>query len=359
MKHLCIAVISILIFAPLHASGKTKVAVETFQTAARPGSCFLNGWGNSLGREFQREISNALFRSNKYEIVSEKEEGKEIHYSVLGAIRQFESCSFGAWDKSKEKNRFRRWVFGLKNSGLKEGYKHYSAKVLMDILIIDNETREVVEVFSAKGKDSQTLPDLRSAYDGLSFNELSFVESPIGQATKNALLKSLRRILTALPEKRSSVLAKGNELEESELNSMASTTTKASSSAKKFVCRSESSKTGFSPCRIIGLDETNSKVKVIDEYLNEKLALSSDSIYRLVARNRVPKRGVKLFVDLELSGLGDYENKRYLVCSYSDRVGTNFIVNCQGTDYAIDFKTAYYKQKVKIKLPNQEQLVSR
>ncbi|MEO0337170.1 MAG: CsgG/HfaB family protein, partial [Pseudomonadota bacterium] len=190
---------------------KTRLAISTFEnkTGSSGGSCkFSYRRFRSLGKGLKDQLTTWLVKTRRFS-VQERENLKKMyneehklvnsnkryapkanqfkaaHYSITGAITKFEMC-----DSDMGGDVDVGGLFGLKNAGLEVGASRTTAKVGLDIRIVDVETGEVLSAFAVSGKASSTGVSVDGDIKGADFGTEAFKNTPLGEATDKAVKKA-------------------------------------------------------------------------------------------------------------------------------------------------------------------------
>lgn len=364
------------------AEGKTRVAISKFKDKTGNGRCNLSFWGNRLSQGFRDQIATALMKSRKVNVVERenlknmyneehglinadtstlptKNRFKAAHYSITGAVTQFELCSGGLKGKVDVGS-----LIGIKNSGLKVGAGRASAKVAIDMRIIDTETGEVVMSFESTGKSSKVGFDIDGDYKGANFSSDAFRSSPIGKATKIAIKKAVKKIVKGLPKKRDSQIDLANTSVPKSNPSLSKKRSRGKSSRSKaararsgksrdsFVCNILDDYWGnYVACRVISLSKTGSRVKVLNQK-NGKFAFTTpDKVFKLRPLSKSPDIGDTYYVNSVAAGMCSGCKKQYRTCRVTDSLDGEYILNCRGKEFSMAPKMLYGLSKVSFKKP--------
>lgn len=209
--------LSILLSSVL-ASAATPVSITKFTNKAPDHACRHDWfwWRDYLGSGFQEMLANELVSSGKVELLerevihdiyndehnlvnSEEDKSlkrgkfKKARFTIAGAVTEFEYCA--------ERNATRVNVgaiasllgaTGVPSVGV--GFGKATAKLAIDVRVIDTETGRVVKTIRAEG----SAEDSRFALDTDYVDYASREKTPMGRAVRDAIRKAGEQIVSSL-----------------------------------------------------------------------------------------------------------------------------------------------------------------
>jgi curli biogenesis system outer membrane secretion channel CsgG len=196
------------------SSGKgVRVAISTLDDKTGTGECHSNWfWDNNIGTGFRAQLATELAKykdlsiqerenlrtmhEEEHELINadesalpKKKKFKAAQYSITGAVTEFEYCA------GKRQGKLNVGAFfGQPDLGVEIGGRKSSAKVAMDIRVIDVETGAVVDSFRAVGKAKRTGLNVDINYREVEFGSSGYDNTPLGAATRESLRDAAAKI---------------------------------------------------------------------------------------------------------------------------------------------------------------------
>ena len=363
------------------AEAKTRLAISTFEnkTGSSSGSCKFRyrRWA-SLGKGLKTQLTTWLVKTRRFS-VQERENLKKMHreehqlinsdkryapkanqfkaahYSITGAITKFEMCESGLGGDVDVGG-----LFGLKNAGLEVGAQRSTAKVGLDIRIVDVETGEVLSAFTASGKASSTGVKIDGDIKGADFGTEAFKNTPLGEATDKAVKKAAKKIFEIVPERTSAPSqdvasargTNGDAVTAGANGSSGGAVFRVDGQSIDHICLSSSFPIG---CKPIATSKTGKKVKVIDLSKGKKQVYDSKNVKKLEPAGDKLKVGSEAYVSCYFKGAGcGHRKKTFKSCLITDQFDDSFIINCGGSDYTVQPQALFLGTDMKRKVAGQK-----
>lgn len=207
------------------AARKPRIAVAAFEDKASGGECYRGGrW---LGSGFQEQLLTALAKSGKVQIYERAHIDKiydqehnlrnrnkrggprknlfeAADYSIAGAVTAFESCFEGSSTGISVGGLLNRTLLKNKQSvgldRLNVGFGSEKAQAIVDVRLVDVETGEIMKSISAEGTSNRRNVKLDTQIYGAGFSHRGFKNTPLGEATRDAIEDAAQQILAAIPD---------------------------------------------------------------------------------------------------------------------------------------------------------------
>lgn len=210
---------------PTISYAKTRLAVSTFEDKSGSQSSCNKGilreiMGDKLGRGFKDQLITELSKTGQFQIVerdnlkkmySEEHElinadpstkprkkgFKAAEYSIVGSVTSFELCQNNVGGDLD--------VGSLLTGGKKSfdvGAERSSAKVVLDVRVVNVATGVVVNSFRAEGDAVSTDFKLSGSIKNARFGSKGFYKTPLGEATREALKDAADKITNTLRNRR-------------------------------------------------------------------------------------------------------------------------------------------------------------
>lgn len=342
---------------PLTGNAKTRISVSTFSDKSGTSRCAIRWWGRRLGSGFQDQMISALVEKGRFDVqergnlktmyneehnlinsdssaAPRKNRFKAAHYSITGAVTSFEMCSEGGGSKLNVGK-----LLGFNTSKLKVGGKVQKATVVLDIRVVDVEQGSVIVAFKSEGKASSTKFDVNGSIKGAEFGSDAFKNSPIGEASREAIDKAVKKISFRLKDKKDPKrkVARGRRGEDQDDEEF-----KPRKRKPKNVCMFNSVEA--EACKIIAKSKSGKKISVLNVAKGKKVLLKSKQVYRMLPVKKDPKLGRELWVSCKSIPNKCYENNSFRKCIVSDQIGDEFLINCKGKEYQTP-KNALFRAK--------------
>lgn len=361
-------VVGILITCSLSSTAvaKTRVAVSKFDNKAGSGRCYLGFFGSNLGSGFTDQIITSLVNTGKYEIVERdnlkkmyNEEHKLVnadhstlpqgnkfkaaHYSITGAVTSFELCNSKVGGNVDVGG-----LLGMKNSGLKVGGSKASAKVVIDLRVVDVESGTVVTSLRSEGSSSAADIDLKGNVKGAGFGTNAFYSSPIGEATREAIDDAVKKLVTSLPEK-----SDGNNVAENSqvravdqrkpsaqnMNSTSgSSGVEPSETTSNLICPASSiyMDSSYGYCKVIQMSKTGQRAQTILMANGKETLLDTTKILEINPIQTSPQIGQLVFMACKsIQSPMSCPQKLITSCKVIDSVADKVAVVCNRREYTV------------------------
>lgn len=357
------------------AQAKTRLAVSKFSDKSGHSRCKTSFFGNNLGSGMTDQLISELKNESKFVILERenlknmyseehelinadsrtrpvKNKFKAAHYSIVGAITSFELCSSdvgGSVDVGG--------LLGMKKSGLNIGGGQQSAKVALDLRVVDVTTGEVLTSFTSEGSASSTKVDIKGNVQGAKFGSGAFFSTPLGEATREALKKATERLAQEIPEKADDVVAaaprpnnvgQAARMPTSSGRSVAQAT--QISSSHYCLHNKYSSGTTYQMCKVLNLSG-NGSAKVLNLATGTQSLTKLSDIYTTDTSTSV-KPGEKVIVPCTqfssfavTSCYAQRREKRAVECTVVDKVDDLVSVMCETKDFSVKRSAIFLPKK--------------
>ena len=203
---------------------KPRVSVTAFENKANSGQCY-RGAGD-LGSGFAEQLITALSESDKIQIY-EREKINQVYnqehnlvnrsrtggprknkfesadFTIAGAITEFSSCVQGNDTGVSVGGLLSRTVFKNTNVDMHHldvGVGSEKSKVVADIRVINVETGEVLKSVKASGAKTKKNFKFDTSVYGAGFKTDQFKDTPLGEATRDAITEAVHKIVASLPD---------------------------------------------------------------------------------------------------------------------------------------------------------------
>jgi len=188
------------VYAP-YGGPKMTIAVLTFENKTR-------GRGSQeIGEGLTEMLTTELFKTGRFILVERsaiKEIVNEQALGQTGLVRQGSSAKVGQLAGAQflvkgavTEFKYRAGGGGgaLAFQGVSLGMKSNSAKVGIDIRIIDSSTGQIVDSYNARAKAKSSGVKFGFSRQDLQFGAGGFENTPLGQATREAMQKAINFII--------------------------------------------------------------------------------------------------------------------------------------------------------------------
>lgn len=199
------------------AQAGIPISITKFTNKAGSSNCRYgwDWWERNLGSGFKEMLADELLKSDQielferetisemynseHELVNSQEDTsikrgkfKKAKYTFVGAVTEFEYCA------SEKKGSVNvgaiAGLFGVPAPDIDVGMKGASAKIAIDLRVIETETGRILKSVRAEG----SVNDQKFALD-TRFGDFSSQEnSPMGQAAREAISKAAKQALTVI-----------------------------------------------------------------------------------------------------------------------------------------------------------------
>ena len=207
-----------ILFSSVLASAATPVSITKFANKAPDTGCRHDWvwWHDYLGSGFQEMLANELVSSGKVELLereviqdiydgehnlvnSEEDTSlkrgkfKKARFTIAGAVTEFEYCA----DRSGARVNVGAIASLLGASGVPSvgvGFGKATAKLAIDVRIIDTETGRVIKTVRSEGSAEDSRFSLDTQYGDYATRE----KTPMGRAVRDAIQKASAQIVSSL-----------------------------------------------------------------------------------------------------------------------------------------------------------------
>ncbi len=222
MTVMTVAIGTVFVTATAAAAVKpTRISVTRFEDKhARSCDEFVWFDYDTLGSGMQDQLITELSKTDKYAIqeraelesvyvnehelinankkfAPKKNKFRAAQYTIVGAITGFEYCHKGKARKVNVGALLDRVTNGLVPDLEVERSKR-SAKVILDMRIINVETGEVVKSFAAEGKIDRSDLQISGDAVGVAFGSDDFEKTPLGEAAREAIKNAVQFVITTI-----------------------------------------------------------------------------------------------------------------------------------------------------------------
>ena len=240
-------------------------------------------------------------------------------------------------------------IFGFKKTGLKLGGGVSKARVALDVRIVDVENGEIVDSFVVEGTASSAKFKVKGDYKGSRFGSNAVGNTPLGEATREALAKAATKIDDVIPDRKDDPRNVAADEEESGSNNrMASKSRRGSSgpdargsssrltSKMKHLC---TTKFNFiwSGCKIVKKSKTGKRIMVLKMENSKKQTVKPADI-RVITPMENAEIGQDVLMTCNLDETPcSWERKYgYAQCVVVDTMDSDVIVSCKGKEYQVN-----------------------
>jgi curli biogenesis system outer membrane secretion channel CsgG len=281
-----------VIFSSSDSFARTRLSLVDFENKVERSSCHRSwfDFGTGLGSGYREMLLNRLVQENKFEILErqtikriyseehnlinssktaspESGQFKKAHYTIAGAITEFELCEAGAGG-SVDVGR----MIGI--GRMKIGGGGARAKVALDVRVIDVETGEIIASVRGEGSRTEKKFNIDAFMKRTDFDIKAAQKTPLGAAMREALENAVKQLVPRIPERKDSLAAKPAE---SNQNPKPMSQASASETAKNtmIVCEGTRIEHGES-CQAIKIINRNESG---EEYFVKKMGDSEKPIW--------------------------------------------------------------------------------
>lgn len=375
----------LVLFTALPAAAKSRVAVSKFSDKTDNSSrCKVSWFGSNLGSGMSDQLITALQETGRFDIQERenlqrmygeehqlinakrsaapaKNQFRAAHYSIVGAVTSFELCENGGGADLDVGG-----LLGFTKSNLKVGGKSQSSKVVIDIRAVDVATGQVVAGFSSEGSVSSAKLDVRGDIRRAGFGTDAFFNSPLGEATRDAIDKAARRLASELPEKREVAAAQVTTAPATTASVPARVPAQAAPAAAArpavaqetlvgamTVCPWNEHDNGYlSMCRTLEYSASGERAKILDLASGKERLIASQTVRRISRATQAPRLGDSMLLKCDTQGLYCRQTSAKVLfhCRAVDAIGAQAVVNCGGKDLTVPL-TSLYRLEGSVRAP--------
>lgn len=200
------------------AGGPVPVSITRFANKVGNQSCRYQWdfWGDRLGTGFQEMLANELMATGKIELLERetindiyaqehdlvnseedpslrKGKFKKAKYTFAGAVTEFEYCA-EAKKTSVNVGALASLLGGGMSIPFEIGFGKATAKLAIDVRMIDVETGRVIKTVRAEGRAEDSHFDLEAGV--VDFTKEN--TTPMGQAVRQAIQNASSQLISAL-----------------------------------------------------------------------------------------------------------------------------------------------------------------
>lgn len=354
-------------------SAKTRLAITEFKDKSGDTRCSLRRYyrRNRLGKGMTEQLVSELVKAGRFKIqerqhlkkmyrqehqlinasrkhAPQKNQFKAAHFSIAGAVTSFELCAGGIGGKVDVGK-----LFGFKKTGLKVGGGKSEAKVAIDIRVIDVETAEVFTSFTVEGKSTKMALALGGKYKGAAFDSGAFKNSPIGEATRDAIRNAVERLRSEIPNKKDPPnlqLASKNQPTEQSVTGASRDNERSQKIGAYGVTTKMNQICGYrwrnhyQMCKTVKRSKTGKRLQVLQMVSGSKAVLTSDKVFK-IAKNKSPKVGDDVLIsclnNVSHCAMGRKEKYGFRKCVVVDSFDNETVVTCKGKELQVDTSEVY------------------
>ena len=371
------------------ASAKTRVAVSTFKDKSADSRCKIRWFSRTqLGSGFQEQLITKLQETRRFAIQERtnlkkmydeehnlvnsdrrysprKNKFKAAHYSITGAVTAFELCEQGGGGDVDVGG-----LFGFKKTGLKLGGGVSKARVALDVRIVDVEKGEIVDSFVVEGTASSAKFKLKGDYKGSRFGSNAFGNTPLGEATREALAKAATKIDDIIPDRKDdprNVAEEENSQDEAMAKSSRSGQSGRDSRGRssklttqtKHLCTTRFNDI-WSGCKIIKRSKTGKRIMVLKMEASKKQTVKPQDIRVITPVSEVEiGQDVLMTCNLEETPCSWERKYGYAQCVVVDSMDSDVIVTCKGKEYQVGLDNLSKIKKLSVKKKSKKKVAKK
>jgi len=239
-------------------------------------------------------------------------------------------------------------LFGFAGSNLKVGAKTQSAKVVLDLRVIEVATGRVMKSVRAEGSASGVALDAEGDIKDAGFDSDVYKNTPIGEAGREAIKNAVAKLSRVIPKNKKDrpSTAKRNKRRRSG-RSVASRSRRSTAKAKKASFKSNYVCEGgrwhwehYSMCKVLKKSASGKSYKVLNLKKGKIELVKSHQVKKLLKYRKAPEIGSEIIISR--ANLPKWPDpKTFTKCLVVDSIDQSVSVTCNKDEYEISLGSIY------------------